>query len=274
MKLIFFVSDFIPDDTGVGVPLPPEDDDEVSNSIDFDEKPIKTFEEEKPVKTFEVDKPVETFQENQVEAVQEHSQTFEQKKKSFENLFPFPHERNFDEDDFIRQMENFHFIRYADIVARSPNFNPFIAETETPSTTIRSRVPIRTTQSSFSYSYQNQPVASPLVAEKPRQPFPRQTTPFATNFPTTTTTTTTTARTTTTQKSRSTTTPAPTSVKSLNRSDFKDLTAARGSKSFPRFSQQNFQQVALTAQLDLAPKIQVKINLVIEIDWFLYKQSI
>lgn len=35
------IADFIPDDTGVGVPLPPEDDDIVSNTIDFDEKPLK-----------------------------------------------------------------------------------------------------------------------------------------------------------------------------------------------------------------------------------------
>ena len=248
-------SDFIPDDTGVGVPLPPEDDDVVSNSIDFDEKPVKTLEE----------KPIDDDQEKPVEIVskKEPARTFEEKqiKKSFQNLFPFPRDRNFDEDDFIRQMENFHFIRYSDIVARSPNFNPFITETETgtPTTTIRPRVPIRTTPSSFSYSYQNQPVASPLVAEKPRQPFPRQTIPTTT----TTSTTTTERTTTTTQKSRSTTTttPAPTSVKSLNRSVFKEMTPPRVPKSFPRFPPQNFQHAALTVQLDYASKIQVNINL-------------
>jgi hypothetical protein len=264
-----FLSDFIPDDTGVGVPLPPEDDDVVLNSIDFDEKPVKTL-EEKPVKTLE-EKPVddddddETFQEKPVEiaAKKEPAKTFEEKqiKKSFQNLFPFPRDRNFDEDDFIRQMENFHFIRYSDIVARSPNFNPFITEPETGTltTTNRPRVPIRTTPSSFSYSYQNQPVASPLVAEKPRQPFPRQTIPTTTT--TTTSTTTTEKTTTTTQKSRSTTTttPASTSVKSLNRSVFKEMTPPRVPKSFPRFPPQNFQQAALTAQLDFAPKIQVNI---------------
>jgi hypothetical protein len=262
---LIFVSDFIPDDTGVGVPLPPEDDDVVSNSIDFDEKPVKTL-EEKPVD----DDDDETFQEKPVEIVskKEPAKTFEEKqiKKSFQNLFPFPRDRNFDEDDFIRQMENFHFIRYSDIVARSPNFNPFIAEPETgtPTTTIRPRVPIRTTPSSFSYSHQNQPVASPLVAEKPRQPFSRQTIPTTTTTSTTTSTTTTERTTTTTQKSRSTTTtttPAPTSVKSLNRSVFKELTPPRVPKSFPRFPPQNFQHAALTAQLDFAPKIQVNITL-------------
>ena len=241
--------DFIPDDTGVGVPLPPEDDDVVSNAIDFDEKPEK-------------DKPVEIFVEKPI-------------KKIPESLFDS--ERSFDEDDFIRQMENFHFIRFSDIVSRSPNFNPFFSSDEpvpkttpTVTATAKPRVPIRTTPAtSFTYSFQSEPVASPLVAQKPRQVLQRQTTPATTTSTSTTTpATTTTASTTvtTTPKSRSTTTatatPLPSSVKSLSRTVLKELTP-RAPKTFPRFpayGPQNYRVVtaaAPPAQLDLAPKIQV-----------------
>ena len=161
-------------------------------------------------------------------------------------------------------MENFHFFRFSDIVARNPNFNPFFSEkSDAPSTTIRPRVPIRTTPSvsTFSYQYQTQnkngPIASPLVADKPRQPLPRQITTLTTAR--TTATTTTTPRTTTTQKSRSTTTARP-----IAATIFKELTVRAPKSNFPRYVPYNnnneFQQTLPPpppVSIDFQPKIQV-----------------
>jgi hypothetical protein len=280
--------DFIPDDTGVGVPLPPEDDDVVSNSIDVDQvAAVKTIPDntvktlvERPAKLREIpraklleitppnlleieppklldNKPPKLFNDNPVKLFEDKPvRLFEDVP---DNFFPYPKERNFDEDDFIRQMENFHFFRFSDIVARHPNLNPFFSEkSDIPSTTTRPRVPIRTTPSvsTFSYQYQtqskNQPIASPLVMDKPRQPLPRQ----ITTSTTARTTTTTTQRTTTTQKSRSTTTAKP-----LAATIFKELTVRAPKSNFPRFSNNNneFQQTPpQSVSTDFQPKIPVQ----------------